>query len=905
MDWQPPQQNLAQILSLLKNTTSSDNELQRRVHKELENIQLNVPEYPCYLVYIFTQLKTEEQHTRSLAGFGLKQYLKMYYNKISPQVMQYIQKCCLDALVDPNKPIRDVVGTIISTIMSIVKVDGWQDCLPKLLTLIGSNQTEAKESALSTVTKICEDCTDDLIRSPSNPLAVIIPKLIELFGDPSPRVVVNAMISLNQFLAGDCQVMNASLDQFLQALFSRATDSNSDIRRQVCQAIVKVSEFHVDKLIPQLDNIVQYMLACTQDPDENVALEACEFWLAFAEQEDGRRLMPYLGHIVPVLLKCMVYSDDEIMQLGGDEEDSHLPDREQDIKPHHYHAKTHGQSSTPTGDKEKGSKEEGEASDSDYDEYASDDDFNVSAEWTLRKCSAAALDVLATYLGEQILPHLLPLLKQELFADDWKHRECGILALGAIAEGCMGGIEPHLPDLVPFLFSRLDEQKFLVRSITCWTLGRYSSWCTHQDPKKFLEPLMTGLLRMVLDKNKRVQEAGCSAFATLEEEAGTALVPYLDPIVRNLVHAFNTYQHKNLMILYDAIGTLADSVGSALNEPNLIQILMPPLINKWNILTDEDRDLFPLLECLSSIAQALGHGFLDFAPPVFERCVKLIHRTIQQDQAHRQNPQVDIPDKDFMIVALDLLSALAQGLAGSVESLVASSQPNLFELLNVGLRDPIPEVRQSAYALLGDLTIACFPYVQPHVQTYVQLVIAQINYYEDPPSVRCCNNAIWAAGEIALKNGANMQPYVQPLLEKMLPLLNGAYGRGSPPTLLENCAITIGRLGLVCPQVVAPHMESFAFNWCRALKFIRDNPEKESAFLGFCAMIEANPNGIVKHLGLFCETVVYWKKPSEHLNEQFRRIFAAFKQMMGAQWDPWFNSLPPNVSNELKKRYPM
>jgi hypothetical protein len=42
------------------------------------------------------------------------------------------------------------------------------------------------------------------------------------------------------------------------------------------------------------------------------------------------------------------------------------------------------------------------------------------------------------------------------------------------------------------------------------------------------------LLRMVLDNNKRVQEAGCSAFATLEEDAGPALEPYLDPILRSV-----------------------------------------------------------------------------------------------------------------------------------------------------------------------------------------------------------------------------------------------------------------------------------------------------------------------------------------------------------------------------------
>ena len=45
---------------------------------------------------------------------------------------------------------------------------------------------------------------------------------------------------------------------------------------------------------------------------------------------------------------------------------------------------------------------------------------------------------------------------------------------------------------------------------------------------------------------------------------------------------------------------------------------MPPLYAKWSDLKDDDRDLFPLLECLSSVATALGLGFQPYAQPVFE-----------------------------------------------------------------------------------------------------------------------------------------------------------------------------------------------------------------------------------------------------------------------------------------------
>ena len=57
------------------------------------------------------------------------------------------------------------------------------------------------------------------------------------------------------------------------------------------------------------------------------------------------------------------------------------------------------------------------------------------------KCSAAALDVLANVFREELLPHLLPLLKELLFHPEWVVKESGILVLGAIAEGG-GGVSP-------------------------------------------------------------------------------------------------------------------------------------------------------------------------------------------------------------------------------------------------------------------------------------------------------------------------------------------------------------------------------------------------------------------------------------------------------------------------------
>ena len=77
--------------------------------------------------------------------------------------------------------------------------------------------------------------------------------------------------------------------------------------------------------------------------------------------------------------------------------------------------------------------------------------------------------------------------------------------------------------------------------------------------------IFTSLLTLSISPSTR--SPLCSAFATLEEEACTELVPYLGEILQVLMTAFRKYQAKNLLMLYDAIGTLADSVGSHLNKP--------------------------------------------------------------------------------------------------------------------------------------------------------------------------------------------------------------------------------------------------------------------------------------------------------------------------------------------------
>lgn len=101
--------------------------------------------------------------------------------------------------------------------------------------------------------------------------------------------------------------------------------------------------------------------------------------------------------------------------------------------------------------------------------------------------------------------------------------------------GCMQGMIAYLPELIPHLVQCLSDKKALVRSITCWTLSRYAHWVVSQPPDTYLKPLMTELLKRILDSNKRVQEAACRWACV------TILYVLFKDHLRSLLSSFNLW----------------------------------------------------------------------------------------------------------------------------------------------------------------------------------------------------------------------------------------------------------------------------------------------------------------------------------------------------------------------------
>jgi hypothetical protein len=93
-----------------------------------------------------------------------------------------------------------------------------------------------------------------------------------------------------------------------------------------------------------------------------------------------------------------------------------------------------------------------------------------------------------------------------------------------------------------------------------------------------------------------------------------------------------------------------------------------------------------VFQCLSSVVIAVGPGFASYIDPVFSRCIRIIHSSLYEFQNHRSNPDMyPEPDKVFLVCALDLLSAITQGLGPASQGLYSASNPSPFPLLILAL----------------------------------------------------------------------------------------------------------------------------------------------------------------------------------------------------------------------------
>eukprot|EP01105_Mastigella_eilhardi_P020188 TRINITY_DN4788_c0_g1_i2.p1 TRINITY_DN4788_c0_g1~~TRINITY_DN4788_c0_g1_i2.p1 ORF type:complete len:591 (-),score=117.66 TRINITY_DN4788_c0_g1_i2:29-1801(-) len=548
------------------------------------------------------------------------------------------------------------------------------------------------------------------------------------------------------------------------------------------------------------------------------------------------------------------------------------------------------------------------------------------AERSVRKACAGSVDALAALFEDELLPHVLAMLNETAQSNKpWQVLEAGVLALGAIASGCLHALSPHMQVVMPFLVANTSHQSPFVRGTACWSISRYGPWLLgitdEAGRAQFVSPALLALLGCMADASSpRVCDAACSAFSLLAEcvDDGTCpgLAPYVDALLPHLLSCVASYKGATASLPYDVIIAVLDSLDSPQPEQRHEQGSEPPrspaqvlsqtsvhtllsqLFAKWNALPDNDmRNLPAVLECLTSVMSHVSVADMaGFAPTVLERCLRLIQADLAALQQAAQDPSRRVPDTDLMECALDLLCALADVLKEAAAQLFAGT-PAAVPLLCECLKVQNVSVLLSTFCAIGNVAKYAFAQLQPVVPHIIPAVKEHLN--ENYQTV--CTNASWALGEIALRYGDSMRPFIPMVLPDLARLINLNLSKA----LAKSVAICIARIALVVVDAVTPFLNGKTIACvCLSLGKTRnlDAGEKDSALRGLCAVISHSPAAVASHLPYVCHAMLICH-PSAEQAQLFAQTLRGFAHAAGPQWAPLYDALPPGTKRALLERF--
>jgi hypothetical protein len=753
--------------------------------------------------------------------------------------------------------------------------------VPKLLVLFQCNDPSVRIRALESY-----NCLLYLLEGPSS---IVVGGLRSRNTSYDSNVDTNSVGSntnkvINHPLANASHPLIMNMHRFIETLAILAQDVNSTVRKCICQSITIIACLQVSLLEQYFANICEFMLITLMDQDEQVAMESCEYWNALLHTPDTKRAMlPYLKRLVENLITRLYLTRDQMERERIEEEEEESGERALNIQPL-FHKSTYVNNS---GNSSNGSNSKNDAK----------ENSELSKKWTLRKQAALSIDVIAmSFPPKDILQSALPKIQSCFESDQVFVKESGMLALGALSSGCLDEMAMYIPQLFPFIIANLKNELPEMRSISCWVLSRYcrlfgdrsvQNTFSEENGIQFFNLTLQEFVNTMFDKKPKVQVAACSALCLLLENSfliptndpnnnkqQNILIPNLQTIFTAISHAFDIYGIKATLILIDLIGCLADTLGADIKP--YASLFFPKLMSKFLALDDFDTRMFPVLECLTSVLAVIGIEAQECLLPIYQRCVRILVTVLmtppnlqQQQQQHspghpaspqqqQKNHDPDEINKDFAVCAMDVISAISEGVGGLFYNLIfASADPSqstspqqqiprdaqysidlLLQLIFLGLKDlELPELRQASYSLIGELIKHSFGIFMNHAQGS-QLIadilsISSNNLDSSYPLV--CNNAAWTIGELALQVPPEMLfPFLPDIMNGLIFALQTS---DLSDNLKVNIAISIGRLAMKCPFEVAEYADECFAAWCSVLSFPCPYLEKCQAFYGLLSIL--------------------------------------------------------------------
>ncbi|XP_026288912.1 importin subunit beta-1 isoform X2 [Frankliniella occidentalis] len=489
------------LTQILEKTVSADKNEREAAEAFLEEAaRTNLPEFVKTLSEILHH-GGNSQVARMAAGLHFKntltskvQDLKEQHQKrwlaFPEEIRTYVKNNVLGALGTENNRPSSAAQCVAYIAVAELPAGQWKDLIPLLVSnVIGGTSTEMmKEATLEAIGYICQEIDHDVLVEQSNMiLTAIIHGMRQ--NEPSNHVRLAATTALHNSL----EFTRANFDKesernYIMEVVCEATQSTDiQVRVAALQCLVKIMSLYYQYMEPYMGQaLFPITLEAMKCDNDEVALQGIEFWSNVSDEEVD-----------------LAIEESEAVEAGRPP-----------TRCSKFYAKGALQFLCPVL-MQKLTKQE---------EFDDEDDWNPS------KAAGVCLMLLATCCEDDIVPHVLPFVKENITSEDWRFRDAALMAFGSILGGLdPSNLKPLVEQAMPTLIKLMYDGSVVVRDTAAWTFGRVCEIIPDAAINEtYLKPLLEAFVNG-LKAEPRVAANVCWAFTGLAEAAYEAADGSDDP----------------------------------------------------------------------------------------------------------------------------------------------------------------------------------------------------------------------------------------------------------------------------------------------------------------------------------------------------------------------------------------
>lgn len=705
-------------------------------------VQAESSNLPAFFHALATELATEtnSQSVRQLAGIHIKNMLfakdaaslevKVARWKALPgETRAPIKVLLLQSLRSADGVARHTAAQASAEVAAIeLPFNEWNEFLAALTEVVASAECHdgmkvssleclgftCERLATDTSGNIAQDVTDKMLTTIVDGIRSDRPNEIRLAAATALR---NSIV----FTSGNME--NAQeRNMIMQAICEATQCPDARVRAAAYECIVNIAFQYYSKLRDYMPTLFQITFETIKKDDENVALQALEFWSTVAEEEielldeqadyndrnepvpEDRECMRYIAgaleHLAPMLTEVMAKQDED-----------------------------------------------------------SDEDT-----WNLSMAAGTCLTLVANTIEDLVVPAVMPFVQANIKSEAWRMREAATMAFSAILDGPgPDAIGPYVNQSISVLLTALHDPHPMVKDSSAWTLGRICDLHVRSIPTETFPTLVTSLQGILMTESPRVSAQACFAIHNLaaafeNDEAaassGTnALSTYMPTLLQTLLQVADREgsDEANLRVTaFEAVTVLIQHSAPDC-KPILLQLL-PVIVDRLSksfsmpVLTNDDREIKEGLQgLLCGVVQVIcmkvnKEDVIPYGDSIMSGFLQVLQ--VKNANAH---------EEAFLAVG-----AFADILGADFEKYTAALQP----FLMVGLRNfESYQVCRVAVGVVGDICRAIEAKVQPFCD---DIMAALLQSLQNPSLHRIVKPPVLSCfGDIALAIGAGYEKYLQ------------------------------------------------------------------------------------------------------------------------------------------------